>query len=430
MKVLYLHQYFVPPGGAGGTRSYEFARRLVGAGHGVRLVTSSAFLPPELADQRRAVLDGIDLRIVPVPYANALSYSRRIRAFLTFALLASWHALLWSPDVVFATSTPLTIAIPALLARWIRRRPMVFEVRDLWPELPIAVGALRNRLLIAAARALERVTYRSACEIVALSPGMRDGIVSEDVQAEKITIIPNSCDRELFDVPAEAGVEIRRRLQLQPGQPLITYAGTFGAINGLRYAVELAASLQELGSSAHVLLVGAGREEGDLRQLARDRGVLGTTLSFWDPLPKREMPKVLAATTVGLSLFLPIPAMRNNSANKFFDYLAAGKPVAINYGGWQADILRSQGAGLVLPESDPAAAAKVLKEFLDDSVRVRAAGEAARRLAESQFDRDILARRLEEVLVRCAGISRRRAGDRETGPAGSSVCRSPEDRGP
>ncbi len=400
MRVLYLHQYFVPPGGSGGTRSYEFARRLVARGHRVTMITSDVYLPAEYRGRPSFVLDGIEVVALPVPYSNEFGYRRRIQAFLSFAARASFEVLRREADVVFASSTPLTIAVPALVAHWTRRRPMVFEVRDLWPELPVAVGALRNPAAVAAARWLARTAYRSAREIVALSPGMKEDIVGYGIPPSKIEVIPNACDRALFDVPESAGDEVRCRLGLEPGQPLVTYTGTFGLINGLSYAVEMAAALKHRGSDVHVLLVGTGAERPKIEALARERGTYGVNVTIWDPVPKVRMPSVYAASAAGLSLFRPIPEMRNNSANKFFDCLAAGRPAVINYGGWQADILRAEGAGIVLPEEDPHVGAEMLDEFVHDTERLASARRAARKIATQMFDRDLLANRLSRVLHR------------------------------
>lgn len=217
MKILYLHQYFVPPDAAGGTRSYELARRLVARGHDVTLVTSSAHMQ---GSARHRTLDGIEVVVLPVDYDNAMSNGERIRAFVEFAGRAAFEAARHPTDVVFATSTPLTIAIPGLAARFLTSAPLVFEVRDLWPEIPIAMGSLRNPLARAAARGLEWLAYHGSCEVVALSPGMADGVAKVGIPRERITVIPNGCDVEKFNVDAGAARAFVRGLlpELAPDQ--------------------------------------------------------------------------------------------------------------------------------------------------------------------------------------------------------------------
>lgn len=408
MRITYLHQYFVPPDASGGTRSYEFARRLIAAGHQVRMITSVAMLPekymPSDGKTYETEIAGIPTVVIPVQYANEMSFAARIRAFIRFAALASYEAMRHPTDLIFATSTPLTIAIPAILGKLWQRVPMTFEVRDLWPELPIALGFMPNPLLRAGALGLEWLAYKSADQIVALSPGMASGVAARGIQASKITVIPNSSDIELFDVPASRGQHIRERLpELAPDQPLIVYTGTFGLINGADYMVDIAAAMRTIAPEIRFLMVGSGAERDKIIQKARDTGALDSNLWVWKPIPKNEMPDLMAAATVATSLFIPLKEMWKNSANKFFDALAAGKPIAINYGDWQADLLRETGAGIVLPPHDPREAARELAAFVRDPERLRQAAAASRNLALTRFHRDTMAQMLEAVLRRAAG---------------------------
>ncbi|MCI0709836.1 MAG: glycosyltransferase family 4 protein [Chloroflexi bacterium] len=401
MRILYLHQYFTVLSGSGGTRSYEFARRLIANGHQVTMLTSAALLPEpyqSLKKVTRTELSGIPVIIIPVRYSNKMSFARRILAFVSFAVLASWYALRQPTDVIFATSTPLTIAIPGMLCRWLRRKPMVFEVRDLWPELPVAMGALSNPVARFVAQMLEWMAYHSSRHIIALSPGMAEGIQKRKIAGRRVTVIPNSSDVELFDVPAERGQAIRQKLGLTHDQPLVVYTGTFGHINGTDYLVRLANHARKLDSDIHFLMVGDGVDRAKIYELADELGVRGVNLTLREPMPKTELVNVLAAATVVTSLFINLPPMWNNSANKFFDALAAGKPIAINYRGWQAAILQESGAGIVLPPEDIELAAQQVVEFARDSTRLAQAREASRKLAYERFNRDLLFEKFEAVL--------------------------------
>lgn len=395
MRVLYLHQYFNTPEMSGGTRSYEMARRLVEMGHEVHLVTSRRS-GGDAKGWSRTREAGIEVHWLDVPYSNRMSYGQRMRAFARFAAAAGPYAARLPCDVVFATSTPLTIALPGVWAARRRGVPMVFEVRDLWPELPIAMGALRNPVLRASARALERFAYRNAAQIVALSPGMKDGVVRAGYPPERVHMIPNSCDTALFrDV--EGGAEpFYARFPHLRGKRVVMYAGTLGIMNGVDYLVRVAAELRD--PSVHAVIVGDGHERAAVEALARSLGVLDRSVTLAGRMPKAEMPHVLAAADVLTSLFVDLPEMWHNSANKFFDALASGTPVAINYGGWQAELLETHPAGLRLPPGDPAAAAQQLTAFLDAPDRIAAAQAEATRLATTEFDRDRLARELAAVL--------------------------------
>jgi glycosyltransferase involved in cell wall biosynthesis len=368
----------------------------------VTMLTSSAGLGESWtpsAGWHSHEVEGIHLEVMHVPYSNKMSFPQRIKAFFRFALGASWHVRRFPADVVFATSTPLTIIIPGLAAKLRHRIPLVFEVRDLWPELPIAMGALRNPLARWAANWLEWLAYRSSTHVVALSPGMAEGVMRRGVPASQVTVIPNSCDVEMFDVPATRGDWVREQLGLSSEQPLIVYTGTFGLINGVSYLVEVAAALRDIAPEARFLLVGHGLEFDQVTALAEQKGVLNHTLWVWTPVMKAQVPDILAAATIATSVVIPLKPLYNNSANKFFDALAARKPVAINHGGWQADLLREQGAGVVLPPDDPVKAAIMLADFMRDFEGLHKASAAAKRLASEQFNRDLLYPRLEQALL-------------------------------
>jgi glycosyltransferase involved in cell wall biosynthesis len=403
MKIIYLHQYFKTPAMHGGTRSYELARRLVGMGHEVHMVTSDTQPTEGTGGWRETDESGIHVHWLPLPYSNSMAYADRMRAFGRFAVNSSHRAMQLAGDVVFATSTPLTIAVPGIFAsRW-NSRPMVFEVRDLWPAIPIAVGALKSRPAILAAQLLERAAYAGAAHIVALSPGMKAGVEAAGVSPEKITVIPNLCDAERFQVPASAGAEFRRRYPWLGDRPMVLYAGTFGLVNGVGYLVRLAADMLKRDPEVRFVVMGQGREEGALHALAGQLGVRDRNLFFLPGVPKAEMPAVLSAASLATSLFTDVPGMQDNSANKFFDALAAGRPLALNYGGWQAELLEREQFGLYLPPKDVAAAGALLASRVRDPRWLAEAGTRAGRLGRERFSADSAALRLAEVLQRAVG---------------------------
>ena len=177
MKILYLHQYFNHPGMSGGTRSYETARRLVAMGHEVHIITSWRKNKKNKSWFETNV-EGIHVHWLPINYSNKMNYNSRIKAFLKFAIFSTLKTISIKGDIIFATSTPLTIAIPAVFASKKLNIPLVFEVRDLWPELPIAMGAIRNPILKFLAKKLEYFAYKNSSSVIALSPGMRDGVIA------------------------------------------------------------------------------------------------------------------------------------------------------------------------------------------------------------------------------------------------------------
>ena len=253
-----------------------------------------------------------------------MSAVQRIRSFLRFAVASSKRAAALDADVVFATSTPLTIALPGASAAFRRSLPMVFEVRDLWPEIPIAMGFLSNPLAIHAARRLERFAYRRSAHIVALSEGMADGVRCVNGDRVPISVITNSCDIETFrSVPVD-----RAWLAAEYGVPesatLLLYSGTLGAANNVGYLVDMMDRLRKDLANVVLLVVGDGAEKTKCIEHATRLGLEGSVIRFIPPTEKAAIAKLMACATISMSVFANIPELFHNSANKFFDGLAAG----------------------------------------------------------------------------------------------------------
>lgn len=401
MRILYLHQYFMTRAGVGGTRSYEFARRFVACGHDVSMVTAASS-----AEERRRQVDGIDLVPIRAGYSDyvsgtAISYPRRVAAFAQFAAAASAAVVrLPRADVVYATSPPLTMALPALAASARHRAPLVFEVRDLWPEAPIQMGALRNPLAQRAARGLERLVYRSAAELIALSPGMRSGIVSAGVAPERVTLVPNASDLELFS-PEIDGTPARERLGL--GERFVcSYFGTMGEANDLTPVIEAAALMRERGDDGVAFVLhGQGKRRPELETLARRRGA--DNVVFSDPVPdKHSVAELAAASNACMTIYKDVPILATCSPNKLFDTFAAGRAAIVNTEGWLRELVEDNEAGVFVRPDDPADLAERVAALRDDPALVERYGHNARGLAEREFDRELLAERALSVLERAA----------------------------
>ncbi|HEX2071046.1 MAG TPA: glycosyltransferase family 4 protein [Thermoleophilaceae bacterium] len=390
--------------GTGGTRSYELARRLVAVGHEVTMVTSGA------GDARE--VDGIRVVEARGGYgdyvrATRVGYGRRLLAFARFAIAATVAALRGPrPDVVFATSPPLTMALPAMIAarRW--RAPLVFEVRDLWPEAPIQMGALRSPLAQRLARWLERTAYRSATEIVALSPGMREGVATAGVALERVALIPNASDLDVFFPELDPG-DLRARLGLRDDDFVCSYFGTMGEANDLTQVVEAAASIDAgEGDDRRIVFVlqGDGKRrqalEADVRRRALDNVV------FAPAGDKRAAARLAAASDACMTIFKDVPILATNSPNKLFDTFAAGRPAIVNTDGWQRALVEENEAGVFVRPGDPRDLAEQVRRLAADPERVRRYGANARALAEREFDRELLAERFRDVLERAARSGR------------------------
>lgn len=392
MHVLYFHQHFSTPQGSAGTRSFEMAQALIRAGHSVTMVCGSyaqgrtGLADPFAKGRRRGVVDGIDIIEFNLDYGNHMGTMQRVSVFAKFAVGSIGVALREPADVVFATTTPLTAGIPGIFARWLQRKPFVFEVRDLWPELPKAMGVITNPVILWLMSLLEWVSYRSADRLIGLSPGIVEGIANRGVDRTRIAMVPNGCDLDLFSSPVTAW----RPEAVNDDQMLAIFAGTHGPANGLDAVLNAAAVLKKRGrNDIQIALVGQGREKPGLQ--ARACGENLDNVHFIDPVPKTRLTGFLAGADLGLQVLRNVPAFYyGTSPNKFFDYLAAGLPVLNNYPGWLAGLIEETECGFAVPPDDPDAFADALERAADDRKELANKGENAKALAQRAFARHVL----------------------------------------
>lgn len=393
MRILYFHQHFSTPQGSAGTRSYEMARALVGEGHEVTMVCGSysqgntGLDVPFKKGVRQGAVQGINVIEFELAYANDMGFLLRTWIFLKFALRSSWVALSKPADVVFATSTPLTAGIPGILARWLRGRKFVFEVRDLWPELPEAMGVIRNPVVLTLMSWLEWHSYKSAHRLIGLSPGIVDGIARRGIPKEKILMVPNGCDLDTFS----PDVSSIRPEGIKDDVFLAVFTGTHGLANGLDAVLDAAIELKRVGrENILIALIGRGSEKKRLQQRAKTKEL--DNVIFLEPVSKESLANYVSGADVGLQILRNVPAFYyGTSPNKFFDYIAAGLPVINNYPGWLAEMIEENQCGLAIPPDDAKRLADALIQLADDETMRTRMSMNARALAEAQFGRKKLA---------------------------------------
>lgn len=402
MRVLYFHQHFSTPMGATGIRSYWMAQKMISHGHKVTMICGSyrggetGLTGSFRHGMRRGVVDGIDVVEFDLAYSNNDGKFRRSVTFLQFAIRSVGLVFAERYDIVFATSTPLTAGIPGIIARWLRRKVFVFEVRDLWPELPKAMGVIRNPVVLWAMAFLEWLSYRSASRLIGLSPGIVDGIAKCGVSRERIALVPNGCDLQIFnrwtDTWRPEGVEKKDFMAV--------FAGTHGIANGLDAVLDAALELKRRGrNDIKLVLIGQGKLKSQLQQrVTIDRL---DNVVFHNPVDKAGLSGLLASADIGMQILANVPAFYyGTSPNKFFDYISAGLPVLNNYPGWLAEIIRQHDCGFVVPPDDPKAFADALEQASSDRKTLVAMGQRALALAKTEFSRDQLADRFVEWVAR------------------------------
>lgn len=383
---------------SGSTRSYEFGSRLVRMGHQVTMITSWRTEPNGSRKSFTSQEGGMTIIWIPVLYSNHMDYFHRIIAFFKFMLLSFRVALKIESDLVFASSTPLTVALPGIFASYFHKAPFVLEVRDLWPEIPIAIGALNNPLMKSLAYGLEKYSYRNSRQIVALSDGMKAGIIKRGYPPEKITVVSNASDLDNFDPFKIDKVKYRIKYGIPNNSIVVLYPGTLGKVNGVTYLTKIALKFFDDSRIAFVT-VGDGQEFEKVRAEAESNGCLNHNFFMFHQISKAEIPLMFACADIVISTIIPLVELEANSANKFFDGLAAGCCIAINHKGWQSELITKHKCGITLSQDIDEAKAQ-LEELIKRPERIHCAGRRARQVAELCFDRNKLTKILESVFTK------------------------------
>ena len=395
MKILYFHQHFNTPDGSVGVRSYQMAKALIAAGHEVTVVCGSyqggatGLTGPFHRGRRTGVVEDIQIIEFELSYSNALGFMARALIFFKFAFRSTMIALTANYDLLFATSTPLTAGIPGIFARLFRRKPFIFEVRDLWPELPKAMGVITNPIILLTMSILEWLSYHNATRLVALAGGIEEGIVARGIAREKVVTIPNGCDLDIF------------RPNIQPWRPdgvrqtdlLAVFTGTHGKANGLDAVLDAANELKRRErDDIKIVFIGDGQQKAALVDRAKRECI--DNVIFLAPVGKQKLAQLLSGADIGLQILANVPAFfYGTSPNKFFDYISAGLPVLNNYPGWVADLIQQNGCGYAVAADNPDAFADALTAAANNPEARKQKGAAARKLAKEQFNRQQLANR-------------------------------------
>src|SRR5690606_1240414 len=346
-KLVYIHQFFRFPDSRGGTRSYDLSKQFIKQGYEVVVLTSTNI--SSNGGWKYYKRDGISVYEIYIPYDNSFNKFQRVASFVKFLIKTTIKLLSIKSDIVLATSTPLTIGIPALINKWFKKTPFIFEVRDVWPEAVIAIGAIRNKLVKNVLYSLEKIIYKNAHTIVPLSTDMQKSIVSRfpEFKNKSNVVIENIAEVNRFQSNVQP-ISIEKILGFQPRFSVL-YAGTFGKVNGLHKFIELAEKTILLDDKVVYILLGEGAEKQNVIKFAKDKNLLNRNVFILNSITKNELPSWYKSVSMGASFVIDIPELWANSANKFFDTLASAKPILINHEGWQAETIRTKSVGYILP---------------------------------------------------------------------------------
>lgn len=400
MHILLIHQAFAALDEAGGTRHHEIAQYLVTRGHRVTIIASpiSYLTGKSQEDQAQGNEDqvsALDIEVIRAYTYSALhrSFVHRVFSFLSFMITSFFAGLkVKDVDLVWGTSPPIFQSVTSWALARLKRVPFLLEIRDLWPAFAIAIGVLRQPLLIKASEWLERFLYRNADRVVVNSPGFIDHV--QAIGAKNIELVPNGADASMFD-PQAKGLSFRRANGL--GERFIAlYAGAHGISNDLGTVISAANHTQEVNSDIMFVLIGDGKEKPTLQDRVEDLAL--DNLIFVPPAPKSQMPEVLAAADACIAILKPIPLYATVYPNKVFDYMAAGRPVVLAMEGVIRDVIEEAEAGIAVPPGDPNALANALNYLAAHPEERASLGIKGHEYVELHFNRKDQADKLGQTI--------------------------------
>ena len=404
MHILLIHQAFALPNEPGGTRHYELAHYCATQGHNFTIIASnlSYLTGRPVSGRGEAIAEenvgGVRVLRTSISPVLHRSFFWRIVAFLSFMVKSIRTAKqARQADLIIGTSPPIFQAVSAWLVAAMRRRPFLLEIRDLWPEFAVDLGVLKNPVLIALSRGLERFLYARATHLLVNSPAYRDYLLRKGISPQKVSLVPNGVDPDMFD-PQARGQQTRSTFKLD-GKFVVTYAGALGLANDAETILRAAAVLKD-DRDVHFLLVGDGKERANLEALAGSLQL--TNVAFTGSRPKTEMADILAASDVCTATLKDIPMFRTTYPNKVFDYMAAGRPTVLAIDGVIREVIEAAGGGICVPPGDSDALAAAIRTLAHDRVRAKAMGEAARAYVIEHFNRHYQSRQFLDLIVRVA----------------------------
>jgi colanic acid biosynthesis glycosyl transferase WcaI len=407
VKILYISQYFPPEMGAPAARVSELARYWAAAGHEVTVLTGfpnhpTGVLHPEYRSRFRRLVcreqvDGVNVVrtwLVPLPNRKPLERMVNYSSFCLSGCVAG--TFIGRPDVVIATSPQLLVGICGWWVSRIKNVPLVFEVRDLWPESLAAVGVGNSRSLLH--RGLARLAgflYRSCQRLVVVTPAFKDHILREwGVPGEKISIVPNGVETELFS-PAAAGEAVRRELGLQ-GRFVVSYIGTLGMAHDLGTVLDAAACCAESMPEVVFLLVGEGADKQRITSRARERQL--KNVKFLPQQPREKVPGLVAASDVCLVTLRRSEVFRTVIPTKVLEFMSCGRPVVLAVEGQASDVVKEAGAGICIAPEDPAAMVEAIRQLCESPGLCRNLGRSGRTYIEQNLSRSQTAESYVRVL--------------------------------
>ena len=400
MHIVCLYFHYASPDCPSGGRAYSVLRAL-GQEHRVTVFTGAHYHKLRRTDAFDWAPPGVDVRMLDVPYTNDMGPVQRLAAYAAFPAWAGAQAgRVPDADVLYAISTPLTTPMAAAAAARVLDVPWVLEVRDLWPDVPIQMGALPSPLLQRPLRWAERRLYHDAAHVITVSPDMTTHVEQAGVPPAHVTTLPQGTDCSLLNRPdASSPADLRASHRLG-SRPVVLYAGAFGRANDI--PTLLAAADRLAGrSEALFVFIGHGYHASEIETAARRL----PNVRHLPPQPRHRMMPWFRLATVSLVSFVDRPVLGTNAPAKLFDSLAANTPVLVTNPGWMTRFVQRHNCGWAVPPSSPAALAEQIAQVVDAPDAARAAGQRGGALVRERYDRSQQADALASILETAASAA-------------------------
>ena len=355
MKILIFYQYFTTPKGSWGTRIYEFSREWVKKGHEVTVVTS-IYSKSDLKAKKfieNQIFEGIKVIVLNIKIDNKQPIIKRIFSFISYSIISSWYAFTLKADIAIASSGPITVGIPGLISKIFTKKKLVYEVRDLWPEVPIEVGVIKNVFLKKVAYFFEKKLYENASLVVGLSPGIRDHIIN-NFNHKNVISVTNSANLNLFGEKIYFDDNI-----LNENDFYGIYTGNIGEINNSFWLVDAARNLKNKNiDNIKIVLIGDGQLKPEIISIIKKEKLIN--LIHFNLMPKERLVPFIQNANVSFVPLSPNPILDTSSPNKFFESLAAGVPVIQTTKGWIKDYIEINNVGFNLDGNDSESLSELL----------------------------------------------------------------------
>jgi glycosyltransferase involved in cell wall biosynthesis len=380
--------------GAPSARTFEHARHWASLGHDVTVITGfpnhpTGVIRPEYRGYfvKRENVEGIDLLRTWVYCTANKGFFRRILNFLSFFLssLILGSLLTRRPDVVIGTSPQFFCAVSAYLLSIVKRVPFVLEVRDIWPQSAVELGALKNQLIIRALEAIELHLYRRARLIVIVAQSTMPYLIGKGIPGEKIRCVPNGIDAGYLMDNGAAPAQVRDKLR---DSFIVSYIGTHGMSHALDVVLRAARRLQS-EPALHFLFVGEGAEKENLKRLAAELNL--TNVTFIDEQPRDALMAYYRASDVSIVPLKRLPVFKKVLPSKLFELMGAGCPIICSVEGEAAELVTRAEAGLCIEPENSEALTDAISRLRADSALRRRMGLNGRGFVKTHYLRSTLA---------------------------------------